>query len=649
VLERERRAVPVLSMGRDGKQWETSIKFFEEDGGMLLRVVRISMMLLAALGLGAWSVAAAPPLIYELGFERPNTHLMDVTIRAAELEGATAEFAMPDWAPGSYYIQNYAANVQRFRATGANGKELAWRKTDSQTWRVELSGAKAVTIQYQVFGDTLRNNQAQYDERHAFIGGPSVWMYLVGGKERPIELSIAVPAGWKVATGMEHTSDHTFRAADYNWFADAPLEISDFAEKDFTVMGSTYHVIVHDVMGRKDFSKFTAESQKFVEALVPIFASVAGSGGQAAPFKDYYFLYHIWRGTGGGLEHLNSTQIDFSKDWDDTSPAEEFGTQYDLKLFVAAHEFFHAWNVKRLRPRPLGPFDYSEMVHTPSLWISEGLTSYYGALGLARAGLVSPQKYLDGIANLLTKFEAAPGRSERSIEDTSWDTWFPNAGTLQQKNNLANTWYSYYDGGQVMGHILDFAIREKTNNQKSLDDWMRLLYSRYALPKPGFEPGDPVRAASEVAGGDLSEIFSRYISGKEAIPYEKYFAYAGIAVTAKVDATKPWLGIELAKGEHDKQSIRNVIPGSPADLAGLDRDDVILAVDGHTLGAGGLGEALDGRKPGEVLHVLVERMGDVKDIAVTIGSNPHPTYALKPMEKMSEAQKAIYNGWLGIK
>ena len=131
-----------------------------------------------------------------------------------------------------------------------DGKELAWRKTDSQTWHVELSGANAATIQYQVFGDTLRNNQAQYDERHAFIGGPSVWMYLVGGKERPIELTIAVPSGWKVATGMEHTSDHTFHAENYDWFADAPLEISDFAEKDFQVMGTTYHVIVHDVVGQ---------------------------------------------------------------------------------------------------------------------------------------------------------------------------------------------------------------------------------------------------------------------------------------------------------------------------------------------------------------------------------------------------------------
>ncbi len=590
---------------------------------------------------------AGDPLHYELRFERPSTHLMDVTIRAGNLKGPSIEFAMPDWAPGSYYLENYSANVQGFRALGSDGRELPWRKTDSQTWRVELGGANAVTVSYQVFGDALRNNQAQYNERHAFIGGPSVWMYLVGGKERPVDLTIAVPAGWRVATGMEHTSDHTFRAADYNWFADAPLEISDFAEKDFQVLGTTYHVIVHDVEGRKDFSKFTEDTQKFVETIVPMFASVTGSA-QAAPFKDYWFLFHVWPNTGGGLEHLNSTQINFSRDWDSQEPVPGFGTQYSLKLFVTAHEFFHAWNVKRLRPQPLGPFDYSQMVHTPSLWISEGLTSYYGALALERAGLVTPQQYLDGIGTMITNFEQNPGRSERSIEDTSWDTWY-NGDTVTQPNNLKNTNYSYYDGGQVMGHILDFAIRQDTNNQKSLDDWMRLLYSRYALPKPGFQPNDAVKAASEVAGADFSEIFRKYISGKEPIPYEKYFAYAGIAVEQKLHPEKPWLGISQNKGDDGHAKIINVTPGSAAETAGLDRDDIVIGINGRTVDADGFSEAILEYKPGDTIHLMVIRLGEIKEIPVTLTASPYPTYTLKPVEHPTDQQRAIYNSWMGIK
>jgi predicted metalloprotease with PDZ domain len=473
-------------------------------------------------------------------------------------------------------------------------------------------------------------------------------MYLVSGKERPIELSIAVPTGWKVATGMEHISTATFRAVDYDWFADAPLEISDFAEKDFEVLGTTYHVIVHDVEGGKDFSKFTADIQKFVEKIVPIF-SAANGGTQAAPFKDYWFLFHIWPKSGGGLEHLNSTQINYSTDWDDTGPAGDHGTQYDLKLFVASHEFFHAWNVKRLRPRPLGPFDYTQMVHTPSLWISEGLTSYYGAIALVRAGLVTPQQYLDAIGKLITKFEQEPGRRERSIEETSWDTWFSNGEVVRQQTNLANTWYSYYDGGQIMGHILDLAIRVETKNQKSLDDWMRLLYSRYALPKPGFEPDDAVRAASEVAGFDLSDIFRRYISGKDPIPYEKYFADAGITVEKKLDPEKPWIGLESVKSEEGHASVKNVIPGGPADLAGIERGDEILAVDHRAVDLDKFAAAVAEHKPGDTMRMAVLRVGEIKEISVTLAANPNLTYTLKPMENPSEQQKAIYNGWLGIK
>ena len=614
---------------------------------MFLAVTALSVHLAAAAARAAKPSAA--PLKYELAFEHPNTHLLDVTIHASDLKGATVEFAIPDWAPGSYYIENYSANVQRFRAISANGKALTWRKTDSQTWQIDLAGATAVTISYQVFANTLQNNIAQYNERHAFIGGPSVWMYLVDGKDRPIQLSVAVPSGWKIATGMEHTSDHTFGAADYNWFADAPFEISDFAEKDFEVLGTTYHVIVHDVENKKDFTKFANDLQKTVATIVPLFQSVTGTP-QAAPFKDYYFIFHVWPKTGGGLEHLNSTQINFTTDWDSTEPLP--GTtlnQYDLKLFVAAHEFFHAWNVKRLRPLPLGPFDYTQMVHTPSLWISEGLTSYYGSLSVERAGLVPPQQYLDGIARLITNFEAKPGRKERSIEDTSWDTWFSNPMSISQADNLANTYYSYYDGGQIMGHILDFAIRDNTNNQKSLDDWMRLLYSRYALPKPGFNPEDAIHAANEVAGKDLSDVFRRYISGLEPIPYEQYFALAGIEVTKKVDPDKAWVGIEVKKSDDGHAQIRNVIPGSPAENAGLSNDDVIYAIDTRALEADGVNAQLSSRKPGDTLRITVLRLGEFKEFLVTPTTNPNPTYSLKPMENQTEKQKAIYNSWLGIR
>jgi predicted metalloprotease with PDZ domain len=608
---------------------------------------RLHGMALAALfcSMTVTAFAANEPLQYELRFERPNTHLMDITIHTGGLEGPAAEFAMPDWAPGSYAIMNYAAEVQGFHAEGPDGKPLAWHKSDAQTWRIDLGDAKSVVLHYQIYGNTLANNEAQYNDRHVFIGGPAVWMYLVGGKDRSVRLAIEPPRGWRVATGMDRVGDNTFTAASYDWFADSPIEISDFQEKTFEVSGTTYHVIVHDVKGRKDFTKFATDTQKIVETLVPVFSPVVG-GSRSAPFATYWFLFHIWPKSGGGLEHLNSTQINFSKDWDATEAAGDLGNLYELKLYVTAHEFFHAWNVKRLRPRPLGPFDYSRDVHTPSLWISEGLTSYYGSLALVRAGLITPEEYLDQIGKLITRFEQEPGRKERSIEDTSWDTWF---GRLKNDNNLANNWYSYYDGGQIVGHLLDFAIRQNTKNAKSLDDWMRLLYERFALPKPGFEPEDAVHAASEVAGTDLTDFFRRYISGKEPLPYETYFAYAGIDVQKKLEPEKPWFGAGIEKSDDGHAKIKNVIPGGPAEAGGLSHDDVIYAVDGKALDEDGFKHAIEGRKPGDTVKITVLRDEELRDFEVRLAANPYATYTLKPVEHPTEVQTAIYKSWLGLK
>lgn len=590
--------------------------------------------------------ATGPQLRYELRFEKANTHLVDVTIHDDGLDGRSVQFAIPDWAPGSYYIMNYSAEIQGFHATGADGHALTWHKTDSQTWLVQLAGAKSLTIEYQVYGNTLANNLLQYDDRHAFFGGPSVWMYQVDGKDRPISLTVLPPENWKIATAMHRESTNNFSAPNYDTFADCPLEISAYEEKTFEVMGTTYHVIVHDVINQADFTQFTADLQKIVASIVPMFAPVTGTP-QGAPYKDYWFIYHIWPHTGGGLEHLNSTQIDLSSGFDDKGTMGPYHKIYDLKLSVSAHEFFHAWNVKRIRPRPLGPFDYSREVHTPSLWISEGLTSYYGDLTLARAGLVTPQEYLDRIALLITNFEQLPGRKERSIEDTSWDTWYTR---LKLENNLNNVSYSYYDGGQLVGHLLDFRIRHDTGNQKSLDDWMRLLYTRYALPKPGFEPEDAVHAASEISGTNMSDFFSQYISGKEPLPYEQYFAYAGIAVTKEAQPSKPWLGVGQRPNDSGQLAIDQVIPGSPADAAGLSKGDMVFAVDGRSLDTDNDLAALVGaKKPGDSVRISVWRDGEMREFTATLRANPYFKYSLKPMPNPTPEQQAIYKSWLGLK
>ncbi len=611
------------------------------------RALLYALPVIALAGALAPAAVAAEPVTYELHFERPNTHLLAITVRAGGLAGPAAEFAMPAWAPGAYTINEYAKMVQEFSASGTDGRPLAWRKTDEQTWRVELSGATAVIVRYKLYGNRLANTWVQYNDRHAHIPGPAAWMYLVGGKERPVQLNIQAPPGWRIATGLERAGEGAFAAPDYDTFADAPIEISDFAEKTFTVDGTTYHIVVHDLMGHNDFAPFSADTKKIVQTIVPMYAATTG-GRRPAPFAEYWFLFHLWPGADGGLEHLNSTQINFTTEWSSTQPPKRWGNDYVTKLFVTAHEFYHAWNVKRLRPKPLGPFDYSRPVLTPSLWISEGLTSYYGELALVRAGLVRPEAYLDSIARLITGFEQEPGRRERSIEETSWDTWlrFSNSTT---ESNFSNVWYSYYDGGQIAGHLLDFAIRQATHNEKSLDDWMRLLYQRHALPNPGFDPEDAVRAASDVAGKDMSDFFRRYISGKEPLPYETYFTYAGIRVEKRVAPDRGWAGTGLVRNEDGRARIANIVPGSPGERAGLDRGDVIVAVDGRAVNHEEFFGAVGSRKPGETLKITVIHERELKEVPLTLGADPYLTYVLTPVENPTEMQKEIYRSWLGLR
>jgi predicted metalloprotease with PDZ domain len=605
--------------------------------------------------------SAVVPLRYEVGFEPWNTHLVDVTIHASGLIGKAVLFSMPAWGPGSYGIRNFASEVQAFSATDTAGHVLPWHKTDSQTWEVDLNAVSAAIIHYKVYANSL--GSIQYDDRHVALNGPGIWMYQVNAKDRPIALTIDtshLPSDWKIATGLEKTATTSFYAADYDWFADCPIEISAFSQKDITALGTTYHFIVHDEGSKQDYTQFTRDMQRIIEkGLAPILAPAVG-GPLAAPFPEYWFLIHLTNGPGGGgggVEHLNSTKISYSSDWGDSSATtHDYMTNvYETKIFVAVHELMHAWNVKRLRPRPLGPFDYTQPVHTNSLWISEGLTSYYTCVALLRSGYWTPEQYLGYVSRLITALEAMPGRTERSVAETSWDTWFGRgggggaaAGGLSFASNLGNTNYSYYDGGQTLGVLLDLEIRQRTNNRKSLDDWMRSMYQGFALPKPGFNDGDVVRIASATAGTDMSEFFRRYLFGKDPLPYVRDFAYAGIDAQ-KTTSSQGWSGAVLAPTRDGHAVIGNIIPGSPAERDGLDRGDIVIAIDAKPLDRAGIDRELGARRPNDRVMFTVTHQGVSRQIPVTLATNPYPTYDLKPSATRSTLQENIYRGVLNVK
>jgi predicted metalloprotease with PDZ domain len=591
---------------------------------------------------------------YDLGFEAWNTHMLDVAIQASGLDGKQVSFALPFWAPGVYIAEEFAVYVQDFQAEDASGKPLAWHKTDGQTWQVDLHGSNGVTIHYRFYANSMPFRGAQYNDSHVSLTGAAVWMYMVDGKDRSATLHIGrarLPNTWKIATGLTRDGQDSYEADNYDAFADCPIEIGDYAEKSFVARGTTYHLVVHDEGDRADFSEFAVQLKNVIEkGVVPILAP-AVSGPTAAPFPEYWFIIHLSPSSfiSAGVEHRNSTMIAMGSSWDDHSATHHDSVRnlYGPKISLATHEFFHSWNVKRLRPIELGPFDYAHPVHTESLWISEGLTEYYTDAALLRSGYWKPKQYIDRIAEVATALEAEPGRAERSVAETSWDTWFGFSGAGVGgfgpgfSNNLDNTNYSYYDSGHILGVLLDLELRHATGNRKSLDDWMRLMYTRYALPKPGFTPEDAIRAASEVAGIDMREFFDRYVTGKQPFPYDRDFAYAGLQVV-RSGADLPWLGLVTRSGGNHEAMIANIVPGSPAERADLDRGDTILAING---------KAVDGQSVSSMLHNLAVNLpvkltvvhgGSLQTRSVTAIGNPHPTITFQRAPNTTAEQDAIY-------
>ena len=447
-------------------------------------------------------------LAYTVRVDRPTTHLVDIDIVARQVETADLEFVLPAWAPGRYAIYDFAKNVQEFSAQGADDHPLPWIKIDKQTWRVDAGQAEGtVQVHYQVFANDLTGSFSQVDSVHANLNGPSVFMYVDGHKPDPATLKIETPAGWKVISGFsDSTTERTFHARNYDLLVDTPLEISGECSLDqFQEQGRTIKVAVHTYNDDdNDRSRLLAGLKKLVHlemAAMP-----------PPDFQDYVFIFHFVPdiSMGDGMEHLNSTQIIIQG---------SVGKSTQEALETAAHEFFHLWNVKRLRPAALGPFDYTRENYSRSLWFAEGITTYYGYLFSLQSGLWTREQFLNRLANEIYTLEMEPGRKLMSAESSSFSAWFFDRSPQMQETNFANTTISYYNKGALLAMLLDLEIRSRTQGRKSLLDMMRLMYhefyqappTTYYGPGRGFEEKDVVEALNSITGSDFVPFFERFV------------------------------------------------------------------------------------------------------------------------------------------
>ncbi|MBX7224024.1 MAG: hypothetical protein K1Y36_29175 [Blastocatellia bacterium] len=469
----------------------------------------------------------SPPLkiAYRLAFQHPASHLFEVELSISGITTPSIRIAMPAWSPGRYAIYDFAKNVQEFTAKDSQSTALPIQKSDKQTWVVATNNIRECTVSYRVYANDLSGTFSILNEQHANLNGASIFAYVVGHKPDPVTLHVALPKGWKIINSAADTTDQTtFTFPNYDLLIDAPTEMGPaFEVLSFTVAGQTYRVMVSQLGEAGDAKPFVAELEKIVRTQVALMGS--------PDFRHYTFLFNFApnQSYGDGMEHLASTNIIVVGGLRNPAIMQE-------ALLVGSHEFFHVWNVKRLRPVELGPWDYSKEVHTKSLWIAEGLTNYYGDLLAERAGVLKPEAYYQELVNQIEMLERSPGRKLMSVEQSSWDTWFHLAAPQYQNTNLANTSISYYNKGELLGLLLDLEIRGRTNGEKSLDDVLRLMFktfyeqpaATYYLKGKGYRPEDFLAAVNQVAQADFSDFFRRYVSGVEELDYNKSLQIVGL-------------------------------------------------------------------------------------------------------------------------
>ncbi len=570
---------------------------------------------------------------YLIEMKKPHTHFFQVTMSVEDITDDSVTATMPVWTPGSYEIADFPRHVRNLKASALDKKALQVQRKDKSSWKVLNGNTKSFKISYEVYADELTVQTSHLDSSHGYINGASVYLYLEGYKEQAAEVNIKPPQNWKISTGLEKIGENKFRATNYDILVDSPIEIGTHRSLFFTVGGKEHEIVIWG-KGNEDEDKFKNDVQKLVEAYHKLMGSL--------PYKRYVFIYHLVneKDAWGGLEHLNSTSIDvYSHTF---SPKDE----YNKFLSVTSHEFFHLWNVKRLKPVELGPFNYKDEVYTTLLWLSEGVTNFYTWVMMYRAGLVTEDEYYKHLMDTIRHYELLPGPLVESAADASFDAWIK---LYRPSPNNLNSYVSYYLKGELLGMMLSARIIENTGGNKSLDDFFRLLLDRFNKDGKGFTEKDVLAVLKEVSGMDFTDFFDRYVRGTQKIDFDAELKRIGYSIKRgynKVDGvepeTKAHLGILMRAG-NGKNTIDGVFEGSPAFEYGLNVRDELLAINGEKFDESSLKNMIEESrryrvddlkdfKPGEKVRVHVFRRRILTELEVVLGKAPFEYYKAERVE-----------------
>jgi predicted metalloprotease with PDZ domain len=577
------------------------------------------------------------PLRYHVAMPDPRSHEFHITLDIPALpEREHLDLVFPAWAPGSYMVRDFSRHVFGLSVT-SQGRPVECRRQDKLCWRVESQG-RALRVSYRVFAFETSVRTSFLDQERGFMLGTSLYFFVKGEEQRPCVLEVEAPAGWRAHSALPSSQRHRFRARNFDQLVDEPVELGTPQLLSFPTRGTRFEITLAGPTNVEP-KRLLHDLRAIVEAAADLFGGF--------PFDRYIFMIHALPERGGGLEHACSTTLDIA------GMAFEDERGYQRFNELAAHEFFHAWNVKRIADQVLGPFDYTGENYTRLLWFHEGFTEYMESIILVRAGLISSERYLKDLAEDWAKYATRPGRNVTPLSELSFEAWIKQ---YKPADNFTNSAVSYYEKGKWAGLVLDLMLRQATAGWRGVPHLFRRLWQSHGRRGRSITVADIRAAAETIAGRSLHGYFSRFIDGTDELPVTAWLRKAGIEVQArplsqvehddqvKAHRQEAWAGLTFTSDED--AVVKNVIPDSPAFQAGLSFRDVIVAIDGMRVNASSIGKRLADARPGQIVQVTFFRRDQLRQTTLRLTRNPERKWSFTPEPEATAIRKRARTGWL---
>ncbi|BAQ59758.1 protease [Geminocystis sp. NIES-3708] len=564
----------------------------------------------------------------------PESHLFEVTLNIDNWQEKTLDLKMPVWTPGSYLVREYSRHLQNFTAhLTDNNSNLIWEKKAKNHWLIDTLEQSQITIKYQIYANDLTVRTNHLDSTHGYFNGAALFFYIPNYENLPLKITINPPQShWQISTSLPkiQSLENTFLADNFDTLVDSPFEIGTQKIYDFEVENKPHQWVIWGD-GNIEIKKLIQDTEKIIKTEEKIFGNL--------PYDNYFFLLHLSASGFGGLEHKNCCVLNYPR----------FGFKKSEKYYrflqLVAHEYFHLWNVKRIRPKALENFNYEQENYTTSLWFSEGTTSYYDMIIPLRAGIYNHKTFFELLSKDISQYLTIPGRNIQPLSESSFDAWIKLYRRDAYSNNCQ---ISYYLKGQLVTLLLDLLIRKNSDNEKSFDDIMKSMWLKFGQKEIGFSPEQLKKEIELIANTNLTEFFQLYLDSTADLPFNEYFEPFGLKLEPQIDVNiPPYLGLNIQR-KNGNEEITFVDANSPAGKVGIEAGDELLAIDGFRVNIDNLTDRLLDYQPNDTIKLSYFHQEELKTVEIKLATPQTSNYQVKMIDNPTKKQQEMLKKWLYV-